>query len=53
MALAGVDYSTIKQEYTLTEEGLEPMKDSLVQWLSAKSGAEWTRERVSGLLSLR
>lgn len=53
LAAAGVEYATIEREYTLTKEGFEPMKESLVRCLPAKSGSEWTNERVSGLLSLR
>lgn len=53
LAIAGVDHSTIKSEYMLTEEGLKPMKASVVVYLSKKSGSEWTNERVSSLLDLR
>ncbi len=53
LAVAGVDHSTIEHEYMLTEEGLKPMKQSVIRYLSEKSGSEWTDERVSSLLGVR
>ncbi|KAF6220776.1 hypothetical protein HO133_002456 [Letharia lupina] len=53
LATAGVETSTIQQEYRLSEEGLKPMKESVVRYLTEKSGSEWTDQQVTSLLGLR
>lgn len=53
LATAGVETSTIQQEYRLSEEGLKPMKGSVVRYLTEKSGSEWTDQQVTSLLGLR
>ena len=53
LAVAGVEDGHIMTDYRLTEEGLMAMRPSVVRYLQAKSGPEWTDTQISKLLDIR
>lgn len=53
LAVAGLNDLTITREYQLSEEGLRPMRPAVIQYLTEKSGSEWTEQQVSKLLDVR